>query len=106
MLLLNSEGNFMKKLLAGMVLFVVGYCGSAYGDEGWVPYVYRPPVVVQPAPIVQNFQLIQYYNIPMVPQYAPVTTYQDILIEHKVWCFHKRYEVVRVPQTVYVPVKY
>jgi hypothetical protein len=94
----------MKKILAGIFFFVVS--GVACGNEGWVPYVYRPPIVVQPAPIVQNFQLVQYYNVPIVPQYVPVTTYQDVLVEHKVWCFHKRYEIVRIPQTVYVPVKY
>lgn len=100
----------MKRLLVGIFLSFAGL--SAYGDEGWGPYTYRSPIMVQQAPVVQNFQLVQnYYAVPspvaiMVPQYVPVTTYQDMLVEHKVWCFYKRYEIVRVPQTVYIPVKY
>lgn len=93
----------MKKLLVGMLLFVCG--GVAMGDEGWGPYVYNPPVISQPVQVVQNIQFVPYY-VMVTPQYVPVTTYQNILVEHKVWCFHKRYEIVRVPQTVYVPVKY
>lgn len=100
----------MKSLLLAVVLTVAGT--SADGDEGWGPYIHQSPVMVQQTPVIQNFQLVQnYYGSPspMVPvatQYLPVTTYQNILVEHKVWCFHKRYEIVRVPQTVYVPVKY
>jgi hypothetical protein len=90
----------MKKILAGILLIFATSC--AYGDE-WVPYVYRPPV--QQIQVVQNFQMVPYY-VPVVVSYVPVTVYQNVLVEHKIWCLHKRYEIVNIPQTVYVPVKY
>lgn len=99
----------MKKLLAIVFLFCVGYCGNVSGDEGWVPYVYRPPVVVQQAPTVQ---MVPYYYVvpvpvmvPLAPQYVSVTGYQNVLVERRYHCFFKRYEVVSIPQTVYIPIK-
>jgi hypothetical protein len=100
----------MKSLLLAAVLCVAGM--NVRGDEGWGPYVYHPPVVAQQAPVVQNFQLVQnYYGypspmIPVVPQYLPVTTYQNVVVERRYHCFFKRYEVVSVPQTLYVPIRY
>jgi hypothetical protein len=44
--------------------------------------------------------------IPVVPQYLPVTTYQNVVVERRYHCFFKRYEVVSVPQTLYVPYRY
>jgi hypothetical protein len=102
----------MKKLLAAGFLFCAGCCGNVYGDEGWGPYVYRAPIVSQQAPVVQNFQMIQYYYAPAVtmapsvPLFVPVTSYQNILVERRYCCFFKRIEVVSVPQTLYVPIKY
>jgi len=95
----------MKKLLVGMLLLVAG--SSARGDE-WVPYVYRTPIIVaQQVPVVQAIQMVPfYYSVPVVPQYVPVTSYQNVLVEHRHHCFFKRYEVVTIPQTVYVPVRY
>jgi len=93
-------------------LFVAVLGGNIYGDEGWGPYVYRPPVVVQQAPIVQ---MVPYYYVvpvpvvtmvPLAPQYFPVTTYQNVLVERRYHCFFKRIEVLTVPQTVYVPIRY
>lgn len=101
----------MKKLLAGLLMSVAGI--SAHGDEGWGPYVYQAPIVSQQAPMVQNFQAIQYYApvvmiAPSVPLFVPVTTYQNILVERRYHyhCFFKRYEVLSVPQTLYVPIRY
>jgi hypothetical protein len=102
----------MKKLCALVFLLVAGLGGNVYGDDGWGPYVYRSPVLVQPAPIVQ---MVPYYHVvpvpvvvmvPLAPQYFPVTTYQNVLVERRYHCFLKRYEVVSVPQTVYVPIRY
>lgn len=95
----------MKKLLAGLLMSVAGM--SAHGGE-WVPYVYQAPVMVQPAPVVA----VPYYYAPMVtmvpmaPQYVPVTLYQNVLVERRCWTLLKKTEVVSVPQTVYVPVRY
>ena len=101
----------MKKLLAVAFLFCAGYCGNVHGDEGWVPYVYQAPIVQQ-APLVQ---MVPYYYavpvpvpvmVPSAPQFVPVTVYQNVLVERRYACFFKRYEVLSVPQTVYVPNKY
>jgi hypothetical protein len=99
----------MKRLLLAAMLCVAGI--NANGDEGWGPYVYQSPIMVQQAPVVQNFQAIQYYAptvmmVPSVPQYFPVTTYQNVLVERRYHCFFKRYEVVSVPRTLYVPIRY
>jgi hypothetical protein len=100
----------MKRLLLAVMLCFAGI--NANGDEGWGPYVYQSPIVAQQAPIVQNFQLVRnYYAVPspvaiMVPQYVPVTTYQNVLVERRYHCLFKRYEVVSVPQTLYVPIRY
>ena len=99
----------MKKLLVGIFLSFAGM--NANGDDEWGPYVYRSPIMVQQAPIVQNFQAIQYYAptvmiAPYVPQYVPLTTYQNFLVERRYCCFFKRYEVLSVPQTLYVPNRY
>jgi hypothetical protein len=102
----------MKKLLAAAFLFCAGYCGNVNGDEGWGPYVYQAPIVSQQAPVVQNFQMIQYYYAPTVtmapsvPVFVPVTSYQNVLVERRYCCFLKRIEVMSVPQTLYVPIKY
>jgi hypothetical protein len=101
----------MKKLLAAAFLICAGCCGSVNGDEGWGPYVYQPPISIQQAPAVQNFQMIQYYAptvimAPVVPLFVPVTSYQNVVVERRYCCFFKRYEVVTLPQTVYVPNRY
>jgi hypothetical protein len=99
----------MKSLLLASVLCVAGLSGDIYGDDGWGPYVYRPPVLVQQAPVVP---IAPYYYVPVVtmvpyvPQYVPVTSYQNVLVERRYSCFFKRYEVLTVPQTVYVPTRY
>jgi hypothetical protein len=99
----------MKKLLVGLLMSVAGM--NAHGGE-WVPYVYHSPIVSQQAPVVQNFQVIQYYYAPTVtmaptvPLFVPVTTYQNVLVERRYHCFFKRYEVLSVPQTLYVPNRY
>jgi hypothetical protein len=98
----------MKKILAGILLFVAG--NVALGDEGWVPYVYHPPVVVQQVPAAVAAPYYYYVPVvtmvPVVPQYVPVTSYQNVLVERRYHCFFKRYEVLSVPQTVYVPNRY
>jgi hypothetical protein len=100
----------MKRLLLAVMLCFAGM--RANGDEGWGPYTYKSPIVAQQAPIVQNFQLVQnYYAVPspveiMVPQYVPVTIYQNVLVERRYHCFFKRIEVLSVPQTLYVPYRY
>ena len=98
----------MKKILAGILLFVAG--NVALGDEGWVPYVYYPPVVVQQVPMAVAAPYYYYVPVvtmvPVVPQYVPVTSYQNVLVERRYHCFFKRYEVLSVPQTVYVPNRY
>jgi hypothetical protein len=98
----------MKKLCAIVFLFVAGLGGNVYGDEGWGPYVYRPPAMVQSAPIVHYYVIPVpvVTMVPLAPQYVPVTTYQNILVERRYHCFFKRYEVLSVPQTVYVPNRY
>ena len=92
----------------GILLCLV--VSSVRADE-WVPYVYRPPVVA-----VQNFQAISVpvpvfypYFVPVVavaPQYVSVTTYQNVLVERRYCYFLKRFEVVSIPQTQYVPIRY
>jgi hypothetical protein len=101
----------MKKLCVIVFLFVAGLSGDIYGDEGWGPYAYQSPIVSQQAPVVQHFQMIQYYAptvtmAPAVPLFVPVTSYQNILVERRYCCFFKKYEVVTLPQTVYVPNRY
>lgn len=44
--------------------------------------------------------------VPVVPQFLPVTSYQNILVERRYCCFFKKIEVVSVPQTFLVPIKY
>lgn len=100
----------MKKILAGILLFVAGLRGNVYGNE-WGPYVYQAPMVSQVVTVVPQVPVIQYYvpvvaMVPLVPQYIPVTSYQNVLMERRYHCFFKRYEMVTVPQTVYVPIKY
>ena len=100
----------MKKLLFAIILLVSG--NMCYGNE-WVPYVYHSPIVVNnQIPVIQNYPVVpapvQYY-VPIAPvtfYYVPVTTYQNVLVEQKLWCFHKKYTIASVPQTIYVPVKY
>lgn len=67
-------------------------CSSVMAQE-WVPYV--PP---QQPVVVQNV-VVQ----PYVMNYVPVVTYQNIVVERGLWCFHKRYENVVVPRVQYVP---
>jgi len=100
----------MKKLLVGIFLSFAGM--NAHGDDGWGPYVYQSPIMAQQAPVVQNFQLVQnYYVAPspivaIVPQYVPVTIYQNVVVERRYHCFFKRIEVLSIPQTLYVPYRY
>jgi len=98
----------MKKLLAGAFLIVAGLSGSIYGDEGWGPYIYRAPIVNQPAPIIQ---MVPYYYyvpavtmVPVVTQYAPVVKYENVVVETHSWCLLKKYQMVSVPRVVYVPI--
>ena len=85
----------MKKLCAIVFLCVAGLGGNVYGDEGWGPYVYRAPVLVQPAPIVQMVPYYYFVPVPvpvvlLAPQYFPVTTYQNVLVERRYHCYFKR----------------
>jgi hypothetical protein len=100
----------MKKLLAAGFLFCAGCCGNVYGDDGWVPYVYRPPVLVQQAsavPVAPYYYVVPMVTmVPVVPQFVPVTVYQNVLVERRYHCFFKRYEILTVPQTFYVPNRY
>jgi len=102
----------MKNLCAIVFLFVAGLSGNVYGDEGWGPSVYRAPVMVQQAPILQMVPYYYVVPVPVVvmaqpaPQYVPVTVYQNVLVERRYHCFFKKYEVLSVPQTVYVPIRY
>jgi hypothetical protein len=102
--LLTSEDNFMLKLLSG--LFVFALCSVSYGSD-WMSYVPQQPMAVQQAPAIQYVPV--YYPIiiaPAAPQLVPVTTYQNFVVERRCWTLLKRYEVVSVPQTVYVPIRY
>jgi hypothetical protein len=93
----------MKTMFLGLVLSCAGL--TANGSE-WIPYV--PNSVVQPV-VMQQPVMIQYVYVPVVPpapQYVPVTSYQNVLVERRYHCFFKRIEVLSVPQTVYVPIRY
>jgi hypothetical protein len=93
----------MKTMFLGLVLSCAGLTAS--GSE-WIPYVPNP--VVQPV-VMQQPVMIQYVYVPvvpLVPQYVPVTSYQNVLVERRYHCFFKRIEVLSVPQTVYVPIRY
>lgn len=93
----------MRTVFLGLVLCCAGL--TANGSE-WISYVQNP--VVQPVTIQQPV-VIQYVYVPvvpLVPQYVPVTSYQNVLVERRYHCFFKRYENVLVPQTHYVPVRY
>jgi hypothetical protein len=101
----------MKSLLLVLAAVLCFAVESVYGDEGWGPYVHQSPIMIQQAPVIQNFQVIQYYAPivimpPPVPQYFPVTVYQNFLVERRYHCFFKRYEVISVPQTLYAPNRY
>ena len=76
------------RIVLGAILCLM--CSSAFCQE-WIPYVPPNPVVVQAVvpPVVLN--------------YVPVVTYQNVLVERGLWCFHKRYENVVVPKIQYVP---
>lgn len=100
----------MKSLLLAVLLCVAGV--NANGDD-WGPYVYRSPIVNQFVVMIQPAQIVPYYYYvpvvviaPVTPQYFPVTTYQNVLVERRYSCFFKRYEVVTVPQTLYIPNRY
>ena len=94
----------MKNILT-LSLFLILW-SSVVRADGWVACGEIRPT--QP--------VVQYVNMPPsvfliavpIPQvyYVPVTTYQNIIIEKNYWCLSKRYEVVPVPQTVYVPYRY
>jgi hypothetical protein len=97
----------MKNIVLVIMLMIYG--SVSYADQ-WVSAQAITPV----APTIQYGQYLPYYyynpqvviiNVPY-QYYAPVTTYQNTVVEKQYWCLFKRYEIVRVPQTVYVPVKY
>jgi hypothetical protein len=71
-----------------------------------MPYVYQAPVVIQQAPVVPYYYVPMVTMVPVAPQYVPVTLYQNVLVERRCWTLLKKTEVVSVPQTVYVPVRY
>jgi hypothetical protein len=96
----------MKSLFYGIILIMA--CGSVceaqvYGEiRPIVPYVYYG---------VPYYYTPQTVMVPVAPpqpviQYVPVTTYQNVLVEKKEWCLLKKYEIVPLYQTVYIPVKY
>lgn len=95
----------MKTLLVLVVMF----CSSVCLANEWIPYQGRvQPQILPP-------QYVQYPQYPIVPvpvviplcvYYAPVVSYQSVLVEHKQWCLFKRYEIVNLPKIEYVPVRY
>ena len=82
-------------------------CPSAYAND-WIP---AQPFVPVP-PVAQYYYTTQTVVVPVFPMfqpivyYAPVTTYQNIIVEKKQWCLLKRYEIVPTYQTVYIPFRY
>jgi hypothetical protein len=90
----------MKKLLA--IIFLIYSVSSADASE-WVPYVYHAPSIIQ-APPVQYIPYTYYVPSTVMVPVVPVVSYQNVVVEHRCWHLFKKYEVVRVPQTFYVPV--
>jgi hypothetical protein len=93
----------MKKL-ATMVVGIFLICSVSKGGE-WGPYVYQAPLVPQ-VPAVQYVPYTYYVPSTVMVPVVPVVSYQNVVVEHRCWHLLKRYEVVSVPQTIYVPVRY
>ena len=91
----------MKKL-ATMIMGMFLVCAVSEGNE-WGPYVYQAPIMVQ-TPAVQYVPYTYYVPSTVMVPVVPVVSYQNVVVEHRCWHLLKRYEVVRVPQTIYVPV--
>lgn len=97
----------MKKILGVVFVLCGGFVGGIANGDEWVPYM-GPNAY----PVVQNIQMIPappmvfYYPVPVMPQYVPMVVYQNVVVETRSWCLLKKFEVVRVPTTLYVPVRY
>lgn len=89
-----------------VALLMIMCCDNAKANE-WVPYAGN-----RPTPYVQPLIPIYYYSpqilvVPVAPQpiqYVPITTYSNVVVERPVWCLFKRYDIVPVANTVYLPV--
>lgn len=93
------------KYLLSIILGLV--CSISLGNE-WMS---ARPIV----PAVQNvtpyqFGPVYYYAqltvmVPVVPQfnYVPVVSYGHMVVEKNHWCLLKKYEIIPVMNTVYVP---
>jgi hypothetical protein len=91
----------MKKalFLASLVL-MMSYGQLSIGGE-WVAA----------NPIFQKIEYVTYYYlvptpvvVPIITQYVPVVTYENVMVQSGGCCFSKQYHMVTVPKVVYVPV--
>lgn len=93
----------MKSLLLVLLMMI---CAVSEGGEWVSAGEIRPIQYFQPAPVY--YYSPQIVIVPVAPpqqiQYVPVTTYTSVVVERPHWCLLKRYEVVPVANTVYLPV--
>lgn len=94
----------MKKIVLSIVLMFVAE-GVGHCDE-WVPY--GSNMLATP---VQKIEYVPYYYnvpyvtmVPLVKTYVPIVKYENRIVEVNSWCCFKNYQVVAVPQIVYVPI--
>lgn len=93
----------MKNLLLGLLLTL--FCSVCCGGEWIAAGEIRPIQIIQPAPVY--YYAPQVIVVPVPPpqiQYVPVTTYSNVVVERPIWCLFKRYDIVPVTNTVYLPV--
>lgn len=91
----------MKSLLLVLLMMV---CAVSDGGEWMSAGEIRPIQIVQPAPVYYYAPQVIVVPVPPPPiQYVPVTTYSNVVVERPVWCLLKRYDIVPVANTIYVP---
>ena len=91
----------MKSLFYGIILMII--CGSTC--EAQVYGEIRPMQYFQPVPVYYYAPQVIVVPVVALPvQYVPITTYSNVVVEKQHWCLFKKYEVVPVANTVYLPV--
>lgn len=96
---------YMKNIL--LVLLLMFCCAEVNGQ---ILGENRPIVNYNCAPqyVVVNYQYIAVPVATIVPviQYYPVVIWQNVVVEKREWMLTKRYEIVPMYQTLYVPARY
>lgn len=93
----------MKNFILAILIMLI--CNQVHANE-WIG-----AREIKPSMVYNQYGPYYYYSsqtviVPVVPrlEYVPVTTYQNVVVEKYTCCLIKRYEIVPVINTVYVPV--